>query len=341
VQIDSLMAPPIGAVGTNQGTLAVQVNNRDGLGVQNIMVTIKHANGTVTLSEPTNAVGCAVFAYIPVGSYDVNVNQAGGWVTPEGVTDVHVSGIVSNGTTNAPPPIVYDVAGTVTMNMRTRYFDAQANAIVDGPSRAYNFGLANPGVTSTGYRQFAPTPTPATSLTATKLFPFKDAYGLYSGRCLSPENPGLANGGAVQIVDRAGIYTANVYQPALRIKVIDSSKSGSPPVVGANVVATLRSTATGCLAPTAGDKNPGVTTDTLGLMTYNGTAGDARNGFITRPPTTDIPLDPGIPYGNWDICVASGGKTKSFTNYSNRAMNGATSTTTYDFSGATNGSCAP
>ena len=33
VQIDSLVAPPVGAVGTNQGTLAVQVNDRDAVGV--------------------------------------------------------------------------------------------------------------------------------------------------------------------------------------------------------------------------------------------------------------------------------------------------------------------
>ena len=29
------------------------------------------------MTEQTNSVGCAVFAYVPVGSYDVNVNEPG------------------------------------------------------------------------------------------------------------------------------------------------------------------------------------------------------------------------------------------------------------------------
>jgi type II secretory pathway pseudopilin PulG len=330
VKIDSLMAPPIGAVGTNQGTLAVQINNRDGIGVAGIVVKITNLAGTLTLTETTNAVGCAVFAYIPIGGYDVNVKQAGGWVNPEGVNDVHVSGNVSNGTTNATT-IVYDVAGTVTMNMRTKAWDAEANAIVDIPSRAYSYGLANAGVTSTGYRQFFPATAPATTVTATQLFPFKDAYGLYSGRCLTPENPGTANGGGVQIVDRAGIYTNDVYQPALRVKVVN----GANAVTGATVVATIRPGATGCGTPIApnGDK-------ITGLTTFSGVATDKRNGFVTQPAVPGIPFDPGIPYGTWDICVQSGTQKKTLSSYSNRTLAGNSTVTTLDMStGTTTGTC--
>ena len=201
----------------------------------------------------TNAVGCAVFSYIPVGSYDVNVRQPG-WVTPTGVNDVHVSGTVSNGTTNVTTVPAYDVAGTVTLNLRTRYWDAEQQQLVDAPSRAFSFGLANNNIgTSTNVRQFKPATGAVSTLVATELFPFKDSYGLFTGQCGS-ENPGLANGGAAQIVDRAGIHTTTVYQPALRVKVMN----GSTPVMGANVVATLKSF-TGCVA--TGDKMPGIRTD--------------------------------------------------------------------------------
>ena len=129
VQIDSLVAPPVGAVGSNQGTLAVQVNNRDAVGVASIPVKI--SNGTTTLTELTNSVGCAVFAYVPIGAYDVNINQPG-WVDPNGTNDVHVSGSVSNGTTNVVK-IEYDVAGSVTASFRTKYWNAATSAFVDVP----------------------------------------------------------------------------------------------------------------------------------------------------------------------------------------------------------------
>ena len=139
----------------------------------------------------TNAVGCAVFSYIPVGSYDVNVRQPG-WVTPTGVNDVHVSGTVSNGTTNVTTVPAYDVAGTVTLNLRTRYWDAEQQQLVDAPSRAFSFGLANNDIgTSTNVRQFKPATGAVSTLVATELFPFKDSYGLFTGQCGS-ENPGLA-----------------------------------------------------------------------------------------------------------------------------------------------------
>ena len=334
VRIDSLMAPPIGAVGANQGTLAVQVNNRDGVGAPSIPVTI--SNGTITLSELTNAVGCSVFSYIPVGSYDVNVRQPG-WVTPTGVNDVHVSGTVSNGTTNVTTVPAYDVAGTVTLDLRTRYWDAEQAKVIEGPSRAFSFGLANNGIgTASNVRQFKPASGAVSTLMAIDLFPFKDSYGLFTGQCGS-ENPGLANGGAAQIVDRAGIHTTIVYQPALRIKVVN----GSAPVMGANVVATLRSP-TGCVA--TGDKIPGIRTDALhGLTTYSSLdTGDDRRGWVTRPAIAGIGFDPGIPYGSWDVCVDFGGKARTLTSHVNRTIAPTAPVTPVliDMAGAPNGTCS-
>jgi hypothetical protein len=266
-----------------------------------------------------------VFAYIPVGSYDVNVQEPG-WVTPTGVNDVHASGNVSNGTTNTTT-IVYDVAGTVTVNMRTKAYDPTQNKIVDTPSRAYSYSLANAGVTATGFRQFLPTVAPASTIVATQLFPFKDSYGIYAGRCLS-ENPTTSNGGATQVVDRAGIYTVDAYQPALRIRVVN----GTAAVVGARVVASLEDY---CVTGDPGDKIPAIRTDALGGLTTE------ANGYVTRPSVAGIGFDPGIPYGIWDICVDNGTRYKILQDYANTTIAGAATTTTINMNtGTALGTCA-
>ena len=318
VTIDSLMAPPVGAVGANQGTLAVQINNRDGAGVKNIVVKI--GNGTQTLTETTNDLGCAIFAYIPVGTWDVNVNQAGGWVNPLGVTDVHTSGSVSTGTTNVTT-LVYDVSGTVTANVRTKLYDPTQNKIVDSPSRAFEVSLANAGMTpGTGIRTFPEATTlavPASTFVAAKLFPFLDSYGVYSGYC-TKQNP--ASGAKTQIVDRAGIYTVDVYQPSLRIQV---KTSAGAVVSGANVTATYN-TSQAC---TPNDVMPGITADPVSGLTTQ------AQGWVTRAGGA---FDPGLPYGSWVVC-ADKANSKGTATVNNTAMNGPGTTTTITLN--TTGKC--
>ncbi len=328
VTIDSLVAPPVGAVGANQGTLAVQINNRDGVGVPNIAVTI--GNGTQTKGELTNELGCAIFAYIPVGTWDVNVNNPG-WVNPLGVQDVHMSGNVSNGTTNVTT-ILYDVAGSVNATVRSRYFNntsATGGTMVTGASRAFDLGFANAGIPGTGMRVFpetTPLTVPSGAFTATKLFPFKDAYGIFTGQC-SAENPGT--NGAKQIVDRAGIYNVNVTQPGPRVVV----KAGTAVVGAANVTATLSASA--ACAPN--DVMAGVRTDTVnGLTTWN--VDDFNKGFLTRKGAT---FDPGLPYGTWDICADNVTRRKTVTGVANTAMTTTPALVTIDVNstGSTTGRC--
>ena len=71
----SLVAPPVGAFGANQGTLGVQVNDRDGTGVEDVSVTI---TGPTTVTNPTNSAGCAIFAYVPVGAYTAKLTPTAG-----------------------------------------------------------------------------------------------------------------------------------------------------------------------------------------------------------------------------------------------------------------------
>ena len=313
VRIDSLVAPPVGSLGTNQGTLAVQVNDRDSVGVPGITVSIA---GPTSDSAITNSVGCAVFPYIPIGAYDVKVDQPG-WVNVAGVQEVHQSGNVTNGTTNVVN-LLYDLAGTVTATFDTRYWNAATGAFVVAPSRAFAFSLANAG-TPLGFRLFTPTPPPAPAnvIAATQLFPFKDPYGLYAGRC-GEQNPTVANGGVAQLVDRGGIYNVVVRQPALRVLV---TRNGVP-YANANVTATLVES-----SACPGDKLTGRVGSALyGLTTLDST--DARKGYVTRVPAAGYPFDPGIPYGNWLICVDDGTRRRNNVAVDNTAVNGAATTQT-------------
>ena len=76
----SLVAPPVGAFGANQGTLGVQVNGRDGTGMEDVR---SRSPGRPPSRNPTNSAGCAIFAYVPVGAYTATLNT-NGWVDKGG-----------------------------------------------------------------------------------------------------------------------------------------------------------------------------------------------------------------------------------------------------------------
>jgi Tfp pilus assembly protein PilV len=114
ITMASLVAAPIGAFSANQGTLGVQVNDRDGVGVPGLTVSI---TGPANLDNPTNAVGCAIFAYVPAGSYTITLNQAGS-VDPAGRTISTKATTVTAGGVSIEP-LSYDEASSVTATFDT------------------------------------------------------------------------------------------------------------------------------------------------------------------------------------------------------------------------------
>ena len=87
VRISSLLAPPIGSAGGANGTLAVALENRDGAAVVGLPVTITATDGSYSATKVTNALGCALFTYIPADTYDVAVNVSP-YVDPDGTQSV-------------------------------------------------------------------------------------------------------------------------------------------------------------------------------------------------------------------------------------------------------------
>ena len=183
IKMSSLVAPPIGAFGTNQGTLGIQVNNAAGQGVEGLDVSIA---GPANQTNPTNSAGCAIFAYVPVGSYTATLNTLG-WVDRGGNQTATVGATVTNGTVNVKT-FTYDQAASVTANFDTETRGGQTTGVIPPPATT-QLSAANSGVptgpfsSAAGARFIDPPGGAATSITMPNVFPFPDGYGLYGGGC--------------------------------------------------------------------------------------------------------------------------------------------------------------
>ena len=178
VKMSSIVAPPVGAFAAGQGTLGVQVNGRNGVGVPGVPVTI---TGPATVSNPTNSAGCAIFAYVPIGSYTARVNSAG-WVDRGGNQNASVGATVTAGKV-VVASIVYDRAASVSVTFDTR---DHTNTVV--PASSTQLSASNNGVPAGPFSPFARLRTfdagaPALTIPAAGLFPFADGYGLFGGGC--------------------------------------------------------------------------------------------------------------------------------------------------------------
>jgi hypothetical protein len=327
VHLDSLVAPPAGSAGANNGTLAVQVNNRDGIGVEGIRVDIAGPGG-YTDFESTNELGCAIFAYIPADTYDVAFSQLN-WVDPEGTLNPHYSATVTAGATTLKS-ILYDAKGKVTAGFDTRWRDIKNNTWITGNSRAWSLAASNSGVTS-GVRVFEMAGSiPQHTFVADNLFPFKDGYGLYPGRCTEENptafDPAYGDANAFQLVDRSSTYdrttSGKLRLPALPVRVAKGKVTSGTYINRPKWVATtnVQAKLKVVTASTCSEFIPSVAANaTIGLQTYptnrtlSGTSTknfeDGMMGFVTKQPGSGSPaveFDPGLPWGDWIICADDG-----------------------------------
>jgi Tfp pilus assembly protein PilV len=279
----SLVAPPVGAFGTNEGTLGIQVNNRDGVGAEDINVTIA---GPTTVTNPTNSAGCAIFAYVPTGAYTASVNTPG-WVDKGGNQSTSVGATVSNGTVNVKN-MDYDQAASVD-----GIFDTETLGGATVPATTTQLSAANPGVPTGPFAPFAgervwdPTGGALATISATGLYPFSDGYNLYAGGCPGadptkndPDYFTTLGAGSVVAVDPGAASPAvKVRVPSINLRVL---YNGAP----LTSVATTRIVAT--------QTSPGCTTNPE-KFTFGAPATDA-NGWM---------LTPALPFGSYSVCVQS------------------------------------
>ncbi len=305
VTLRSVVAAPVGQFAAGKGSLAVNTVGGAGQAIAGVTASI---GGAVALSGTTNAFGCAVFGYVPAGSYQVQA-AASGYVDPAGNATANATATAAQATVNLTS-LQYDRAGTVNVS-----FDTKVGSAAAKPATSTALSAANAGVPTTGLRLFQ-TSTAQTTIGATSLFPFPSAYTLYSGTCTSA-NPAKysasyfsSNPGSV-VVAPGATTAVTVREPALQFQVTTAT-------AGTAVHVRARSVDSGC----------------SDVFDWNvTTAGSGKSATLPEP---------GLPFGNYSVCADSGGKYKNYASNPvalTTAGGMATQQTISLTSGTTTGTC--
>jgi Tfp pilus assembly protein PilV len=234
VRAESFVAPPRGSFGPDEGSIAVQLRNRDGGAdrVQGIGVSL---SGRKSISDPTNSIGCTFWGYLPEGNgYEVAFSAAG-YVDRQGAQLVRVPASVT-GESVTTMPFDYDRAGTVSVS-----FDTLRNGAAQA-AQAEFASLSNSGLDAPFFRVLGSGSSSA-AIGATSVFPFAAPYGVYSGDCSSADPRKYGQAVAQVNVQPGGNHKVTVREPALNLRV----RSGGSNVAGARV--RVRHTGAGCSSP--------------------------------------------------------------------------------------------
>ena len=148
VRISSLLAPPIGSAGGANGTLAVALENRDGAAVIGLPVTITATDGSYTATKVTNALGCALFTYIPADTYDVAVNVSP-YVDPDGTQAVVAADVTVAAGELSTKELQYDRKATLTASFDTTHWDPVTSTWKTRASRGREVTVTNGGLAAT------------------------------------------------------------------------------------------------------------------------------------------------------------------------------------------------
>ena len=130
-------------------------------------------SGPGSLSDATNAEGCAIFAFIAEGPWHIELSSLGlvGW---DGVSPAEADVGVTGGTTTLKKLELERPAEIITR------FHTQVGAGPAQPARSQWATVAHPKLASPGSKSFAEA-APADFVRATNLFPFVDGYGVFAG----------------------------------------------------------------------------------------------------------------------------------------------------------------
>lgn len=318
--IESIVAPPNGTFSADRGTLAVAVRDSQGSPVAGVPLSLSGVG-----SQTTGTNGCALFPNVPEGDYTLTPSTAAGVVDKDGNAPGPQTVSVVGQSTNTVA-LLFDNPGTLRVTFKTRIggqiLDSKADSIV-----VFNSGMTNGAVFGTiGDEQPA--------ITSGDLFPFASPDTVYAGNCTynnpNPSNipnpPAAAALATVQIV-KSTEATASIQLPALRLTVRSGTSSSNPGSVISNAAVTI--TDTQCTTSTGGTLK----------RTYTNRTSGSPTGLV---PTGQSTVDPGMPYGVYNICAYNGSRRNTLTNVPVQTTASDTSRTIYlgsGASGSTTGAC--
>jgi Tfp pilus assembly protein PilV len=278
VSIHSLVSPSNGSLDPSHGTFAFQAKNAAGEPLSGVSIT---GTGASNFNGFTDESGCATFADVPAGNYQVTTS-AGGRINRQGLEEA-MTEINVEASATQQKVFYFDWPGTITGTFY--YLEPNGTKAMAAVDSMVLFDTENePEATAVWRSGYILATGP---LTSTKVYPFKTTpYSVFAGSCNSnspdPTNVG-ANPTAVATVPvTSGSSTSREIQvPALNAVVtLESNK-----LEGATVVATDKS----CQYNTVNVSRT-FTTDKVGHI--------ARS---TSASTEAVAL----PYGEYTVCASA------------------------------------
>jgi Tfp pilus assembly protein PilV len=288
IVVSSIVTPAPGTFGVDQGSLAVTVVDRNGNGLSGLSVSI---SGPANASDVTDSHGCAFFGYQPIGSYTASTTRAG-YVDTQGNTIASKTVSISSQQMSTAT-LQYDQAGSAAVSFDTVATDpgGSTRTVVAPISEARAIRVAHNLLLPPYWRAFGDT-NDHTAITATNLFPFTSAYGIYAGDCDNNDpNKWSQTVDSVQ-VNPSAAPSLTVREPAVNVHVIKSGVDVANPHVKITAV-----------SPCSGTWNYVAGTDTN------------ANGTLKFP---------GLPYGTYNVCAdnVAGNRKISVANVANTARGG-------------------
>lgn len=165
INTESVLTPPVAAYDPFRGHLAVQVRDRDGVGAPGHRVTVTGPlPGVTQRSLVTTTTGCAFFAFLDPGGYDVEVDTPG-HVDAATRTAVPLLSRTIAASRTATAEFDYDRAASLTVGVAGR-----GGGLVPGPLDTW---IGNTNLNTLGEQAFPG----ETSLAP--LFPFRSGYEVW------------------------------------------------------------------------------------------------------------------------------------------------------------------
>jgi Tfp pilus assembly protein PilV len=219
VTLDSIIAPSARAFGPSEGSLSVQITDRDGDPVPDQMLSL---TGDENVSGVTNARGCVLWGYLPAANDYALSFSSQGWIDPSGATTISATQSVA-GEQTRNVVFTYDRGGTLVADFVTTRMSDGARV----PTEPAFATVENPGPPGT----LLPYALSGSHLETPLLFPFKSPYAVYADNC-TQARPSTAAVAAVQ--PGQATTAAPILLPALDLKVVN----GTSAVGGATVAVT-------------------------------------------------------------------------------------------------------
>jgi Tfp pilus assembly protein PilV len=276
--LQSIVAPSKSlSLDPESGTLTITARNAQGTALPGVKLV---GSGPAPFNSETNELGCALFS-LPKGTYTM-VPSGINLIDKDGLPPaaMPVSAIAEK--TNSYT-IEYDHPGTIPVTFETlsegKLVPAKADSIFVYHSL---MSTARVFTTTASVRESA--------VTATPLYPFPSPYTIYAGSCTAnnPNAEGKGVAGVANVSVLSGetklLGSVKVQIPALNLTV----KNGATPIKGAKVTIT--------------DK---ICLDSSGKKIKRTYTTNAKGNQTATPATAPEAIEPGLPWGEYEICASA------------------------------------